>query len=277
MSILRVLLLATSLAVAASAAETVPEPTNAAEAAARNEAAAKAAAELAVIDGKYQAWKSSLATERQAWEDRLAQSLGDFYFTAHKKVKARNPNEETAWDFVVENPSLPRVLLMGDSFSRGYTVPVRRALAGKYNVYRALENCGPTANGIKKLDAWLGDTKWDVIHFNFGIHDRKLPQATYLKNLEQIIARLQKTNAKLIWATTTPIAKDAAKYQPSDIDGMNLAATELMKKNDIAIDDLNAGITPSLSEAQIAGDVHFKASGYDVLGKLVAESILSSR
>jgi hypothetical protein len=75
--------------------------------------------------------------------------------------------------------TLPRVLLIGDSVSRGYTQAVRTALAGKANVHRAPANCGPTASGIKNIEVWLGDGKWDVIHFNFGIHDRNTPLADY--------------------------------------------------------------------------------------------------
>lgn len=45
-------------------------------------------------------------------------------------------------------------------------------MKGAANVHRAPANCGPTASGLKNIDVWLGDGKWDVIHFNFGIHDR---------------------------------------------------------------------------------------------------------
>src|SRR5688572_12316649 len=75
---------------------------------------------------------------------------------------------------IKDDPKLPRVLLIGDSISMGYTVPVRRQLEGKANVHRIPENGGPTINGLKKLDAWLGDGKWDVIHFNWGLHDLRL-------------------------------------------------------------------------------------------------------
>src|SRR5512133_119554 len=74
---------------------------------------------------------------------------------------------------VTDVPGLPRVLLIGDSISMGYTLPVRTLLAGKANVHRPPENCGDTARGVKSLDKWLGDGKWDVIHFNFGLHDLK--------------------------------------------------------------------------------------------------------
>ncbi len=61
---------------------------------------------------------------------------------------------------------------------------------------------------MKKLDVWLGDGKWDVIHFNFGIHDRAAKPADYEQRLETIVTRLKATGAKLIWASTTPIPPD---------------------------------------------------------------------
>jgi len=74
---------------------------------------------------------------------------------------------------ITDQPGLPRVLLIGDSISMGYTLPVRQKLAGKANLHRALENSGDTQRGLQKLDAWLGQGRWDVIHFNFGLHDLK--------------------------------------------------------------------------------------------------------
>src|SRR3954452_21572573 len=55
----------------------------------------------------------------------------------------------------------------------GYTLPVREMLKGVANVHRPPTNCGPTTRGVEQIDAWLGDGKWDVIHFNFGLHDLK--------------------------------------------------------------------------------------------------------
>ncbi len=50
---------------------------------------------------------------------------------------------------------LPRVLLIGDSISMGYTIPTRELLAGKANVHRVPENGGPTSHGAERMDAWL--------------------------------------------------------------------------------------------------------------------------
>ena len=45
---------------------------------------------------------------------------------------------------VDEDPKLPRVLLIGDSITMGYTAPLRELLAGKANVQHPAENCGPS-------------------------------------------------------------------------------------------------------------------------------------
>ncbi|QDV66172.1 SGNH/GDSL hydrolase family protein [Crateriforma conspicua] len=72
--------------------------------------------------------------------------------------------------------SLPNVLLIGDSISIGYTTAVRSQLSGVANVYRPPTNCGPTTRGVEQIDQWLGDRKWDVIHFNFGLHKLTNPR-----------------------------------------------------------------------------------------------------
>lgn len=242
------------------------EPTNAAE------AAAQKAAREAVLDGKYNAAVAALTPEAQAWEKVLQENLGSFYLPLHKQDKVAG--RSNAWDFVVDKPGLPRVLLIGDSVSRGYTQAVRTALDGKMNVHRAPENCGPTANGIKKIEVWLGEGKWDVIHFNFGIHDRNTPVADYKQRLQQLVERMSKTGAKLVWATTTPIPDDLPKNQKAaSIVERNVAAAEVMKGGSVLTDDLFEAVTPKLADFQNPNDVHFNAQGYEFLGKQVASSL----
>jgi hypothetical protein len=124
-------------------------------------------------------------------------------------------------------------------------------------------------------DIWLGDGKWDVIHFNFGIHDRATKPADYEDRLEQIVARLKKTGAKLIWATTTPIPPDT-KDGPTATTAIvekNEIAAQVMQKDGVAIDDLFTFITPHLAQVQNPKDVHYNAEGYKLLGGQVADSI----
>ena len=256
--------------IAAPPAAVQSEPTNAEEAAAK-----KKAAEAAVA-AKYEALVAKLSAEEQAWEKVLQQHLGSFYLPHHQSDKVAG--KSNAWDFVKDDPALPRVLLIGDSVSRGYTAAVRKALAGKANVHRAPANCGPTASGIKNIDAWLtdhpGGGKWDVIHFNFGIHDRGTSVADYTARLEQLVQRMKQTNAKVIWASTTPIPDNPEQKQTAaSIVERNAAAAEVMQKHGVAIDDLFGFITPRLAEMQLPKDVHFKDEGYELLGQQAADSI----
>jgi acyl-CoA thioesterase-1 len=184
---------------------------------------------------------------------------------------------------VTDDPKLPRVLLIGDSISIGYTPAVRELLKGKANVHRIATNGGPTSNGVKNIEAWLGKEKWDVIHFNFGLHDLKVmpdgkhqvERDQYEKNLEALVERFQKTGAKVIWATTTPVPE--GKLTPprnfGDVAEYNAIAAKVVAAHKVAIDDLNAAITPDIKTLQKPHDVHYTADGYKALAAEVAKSI----
>ena len=184
---------------------------------------------------------------------------------------------------ITDEPGLPRVLLIGDSISMGYTLPVRELLKGKANVHRIPANGGPTINGLKNLKTWLGTGKWDVIHFNFGIHDAKfmepekqqVPPADYEKNLREIVKQLQATGARLIWATTTPIPD--GELTPSrkfdKVPTYNAAALKVMTETGVTLNDLNAHITPHLAKLQNPKDVHFNKDGSEFLAKAAAAKI----
>jgi len=195
----------------------------------------------------------------------------------------KKPAKDSVTAPIEDVAGLPRVLLIGDSISMGYTLPVRKLLEGKANVHRIPENGGPTKNGTAKIDKWLGTGKWDVIHFNWGIHDLKIMQdgkrqvepADYEKNLRSLVAKMKATGAKLIWATTTPIpsGKLVPDRQFGQVKEYNDIALKVMKENDVAIDDLNTLITPQLEKLQNPHDVHYKAEGYQFLAKQVAAQI----
>ncbi len=80
---------------------------------------------------------------------------------------------------------LPRVLILGDSISIGYTPFVQDMLKSEAEVVRPTrpngnaENCSGTTLGVTAIDCWLkiGGGKWDVIHVNFGLHDLKRQKA----------------------------------------------------------------------------------------------------
>jgi acyl-CoA thioesterase-1 len=179
--------------------------------------------------------------------------------------------------------ALPRVLIIGDSISMGYTPFLQKELASTVEVVRITENGGPTANGVAKLDSWLGASKWDVIHFNFGLHDLKrmedgqpqVPLPAYENNLRLIVARLRQTGAKLIWASTTPVpeGKVSPPRIPADVPLYNEAAARVMRDNGVAINDLYAHALAELPQWQRPVNVHFTDAGSAALAAKAAASI----
>jgi acyl-CoA thioesterase-1 len=199
---------------------------------------------------------------------------------AKSAAGARQPNPVFAP--LTDDPALPRVLLIGDSISIGYTLATRQALAGKANVHRAPTNCGPTTKGLEELDQWLGKGKWDVIHFNWGLHDlarrdgvkQQVPIEEYQKNLAQLVKRLEETKAKLIWCSTTPVPEGCSPPRANaDAIAYNAVAKKIMDARGIAIDDLYEFALPKLKQIQLPANVHFTPEGSAVLASQVAASI----
>jgi acyl-CoA thioesterase-1 len=199
-------------------------------------------------------------------------------------VADSDSSKNDAMKDIKDEPGLPRVLLVGDSVSIGYTLGVRANLKGKANVHRIPQNGGATEVGLDKMTSWLGDGKWDVIHFNFGLHDAKYSSETtfratreqYADNLRKLISQMKTTGAKLIFATTTPVPKDGILSPTRKFDSIperNKVAAHVMQENGVAIDDLYAVILPVQTKVGRENDVHFGPEGYELLAKAVAESI----
>lgn len=198
----------------------------------------------------------------------------------------------------------PRVLILGDSISMGYTKPVRQLLWGKAQVFRPMrkgrngrmspENCAGTDKGVKNIDRWLAQHggEWDIIHFNFGLHDlkhvhpktgqnsnnpahpRQSEVDDYRAQLARITDSLQKTGAKLIFATTTPYPAGVRPLrEPRDAERYNDAARSLMRERGIAINDLHGFVKPKLARLQQPKNVHFKPQGSSALARQVAKHI----
>jgi acyl-CoA thioesterase-1 len=198
-------------------------------------------------------------------------------------VSANTEPPDPALVQVPEDPHLPRVLIVGDSISMGYTWEVRKLLAGKANVQHPGVNCGPTEFGVQHIHQWIGEKHWDVVYFNFGLHDLKYLDAEgryvtpdkgmqvasikqYQANLRRIVATLKGTGAKLIFATITPVPSGATGRVQGDEIRYNSAAIEVAREMGAEIDDLWSLVNPSLTTLQQPRNVHFTAEGYRVLG-----------
>ena len=210
--------------------------------------------------------------------------------------KARPPKKNSPLGQIEDTPGLPRVLLIGDSISIGYTLPTRQLLKGKVNLHRIPTNGGPTTRGLAEIDKWIGKKKWDVIHFNWGLHDLKymgskgqnlanpkasdskqqVPPAEYEKNLRKLVERLKKTEAKLIWTTTTPVAEGTQGRVKGHSAAYNKIAKKIMDEHEVAIDDLYTLALGQLDKIQRPKNVHFSPEGSKILAHQVANSILKA-
>ena len=196
---------------------------------------------------------------------------------------------------IKDDPGLPRVLLIGDSISIGYTLPTRALLKGKVNLHRIPTNGGPTIKGLEQIDAWLGKKKWDVIHFNWGLHDLKymgpngenlfpkekggkvqVPIQEYEKNLERLVVRLKKTNANLVWRNTTPVPPGSKGRYVGDSVKYNAAAAHVMIRHGIPTHDLFTMSKQRMKEIMLPANVHYTKDGSEVLGREVATVILEA-
>jgi acyl-CoA thioesterase-1 len=199
-----------------------------------------------------------------------------------RKPAPRRPVNESLKP-IEDNPKLPRVLLIGDSISIGYTLPVRELLAERANLHRIPANGSDTRAGLANIDKWLGDGKWDVIHFNWGLHDIKhtddgknpVPLDEYKQNLQKLVDRLQQTGARLIWASTTPVpdSDKAPLRHNSDVLAYNKAALKIMEAEHIAMDDLYTFAKGQIDAIQLPDNVHFSLEGSKTLATRVAASI----
>lgn len=191
------------------------------------------------------------------------------------------------FDKPVDNPDFPRVLILGDSISIGYTPRVRKILNGKANLHRPGTNCRWSAYGDENVLQWIGDKKWDLIHFNFGLWDwygwkqvNKATPQSYAKSLEGIVRKLKKTGAKLVFGVTTPPCVGPEKKVKFIVTeerarAFNRAAEMVMKKNGVAINDLYSVIGKDRAKYQLGeNDVHYNDEGRNLLAAQVSKVII---
>lgn len=235
--------------------------------------------------------RSHYETCKTAWEE-LCGNVGNVY-------------NNDAFKYVHPTNKKPNILLYGDSISIKYTPEARRVLEEKATVFRLFKNGGSSNHFIPNMDkmnevmfmpnlkkGWK--FKWDVIHFNVGLHDLKYLKGkklskegkqvssinVYKDNLNTICKYLKFNypKAKLIFATTTPVPKNAKGRFEGDSIKFNEAAIEVLAKYpDVAINDLYTFTLPHLEEwAQEPGNVHYNELGFNEQGKEVGRRIVEN-
>ena len=191
-------------------------------------------------------------------------------------------HENTEWSIYYgfhltdANRGLPRVLLVGDSICNGYQRDVAQILAGKMNVsYWVSSYCVTSPGYLKRLALCLDEAKYDVVHFNNGLHSLGTPTDDWAKGLEAALnlIRARQPSARIIWTTSTPL-KDAKRTEKAR--ALNAAAADIVKRlGNIATDDLFALLDPLDREQNWSDTYHHKPPVRKKEADQVAASVMA--
>ena len=187
---------------------------------------------------------------------------------------------EWTWTDRPDSPvaTLPNVLLVGDSTTRGYYPATAKELIGVANVYLFATSASSgdprLPNQLRNYFSTMG-LFFAVIHFNNGMHGWGYTEQQYAESLPDMIEAISEgaPRAELIWATTTPVLHDSTNGQSTNarIAERNLQAAALMNRYKIPVDDQYTLMLkhPDLHD----GDVHFTEEGSSLQAAQVAASI----
>lgn len=202
--------------------------------------------------------------------------------------------EAKEFRYVEDDPTLPMVLLLGDSISIGTWIPFQETYGGTLaNIHTAPTNCGPFSKYENALEAWLGNAAWDIIQVNVGLHHlahyrwRDDLAEAFDAGLKSVISKLREhsPDATIVFALTTPSPFDTpdtapneqicigpaaqnwmrvleAAYPPGMVSMINDRARTIAAEMGVLINDRYSAVLPTLNMDQIPCDIHFFEDGY---------------
>lgn len=199
---------------------------------------------------------------------------------APKHIVRENIEWLDVWMPNTNDHDLPRVLLIGDSITRGYGRQVEAALKGKAYVSRMATSMSLGDPGLlDEIRLVLRKQAFDVIHFNNGMHGNGYSESEYAAAIPALLAALHRhaPKAKLIWASTTDVRQrnrlEEVDPKTARLIERNRAAEQIVRKRNIPIDDLFS-LVAGHPEYHAQDGVHFNEKGSEILAAQVAESIL---
>jgi len=193
------------------------------------------------------------------------------------------PREGAEWVTLTipsaDSTDLPRVLLLGDSITSNYYDSVCRHLKGKAYVVRLATSFFVTDPMLlHQVKSVLAAMKFDVVQFNNGLHGMSHTDDEYAKGLSVLLQTIREAapDAKLMWASSTPMSESNHFDQPSHdmprVMERNRIALDLMTRENIPVDDLYALMLPH-SDLHVPDGAHWIAQGEDLQGAQVADQV----
>jgi lysophospholipase L1-like esterase len=181
----------------------------------------------------------------------------------------------------MDKKDLPQVLLLGDSITQAYYEDVSADLKGKAYVGYLTSSLSVGDPMLpRQIALVLKNYRFDVIHFNNGLHGKGYTEEEYARFLPQFVKTLQSNagTAKLIWTSSTPVreVKDVSEFAPftKRVAVRNEIAADYIRKAGIPIDNLYGAVLHH-PEYYLGGDgTHPNPQGRVAEARDVATSIL---
>ena len=184
------------------------------------------------------------------------------------------------WVTDADKDDLPRVLLIGDSITRGYFGEVEKQLLGKaYCARLTTSKCVSDPSFPDEVKLLLKQYRFTVIHFNNGLHGWGYSKDQYRYGLLRLMDTFKEhaAGAKLIWATTTPVRDrenlERTGERTERVRVRNQIAAEIMDARGIPTNDL-FGLVEQHTEFFSGDGVHYNGKGKEAQAAAVAENVL---
>ena len=135
--------------------------------------------------------------------------------------------------------------------------------------------CVTSPGYLKRLELCLDEAKYDVIHFNNGLHSLGTPTDDWAKGLEAALRliREKQPSARIVWATSTPL-KDPGRTAKAR--ALNAAAADVVKRlGGIETNDLFSLLDPLDREQNWSDTYHHKAPTRAKEAEQVAASVMA--
>ena len=211
---------------------------------------------------------------------------------------ARAPSDGKTWRLdraVLNDPSRPRVLLVGDSILNGYLNTVIKSLQGKAYVDAWVNPYCQSDKFNQALGEVLDKGPYDVVHINVGLHgfqkDRIVPGQTEkqpripMDQFEPLtkafveVIRTKNPKAKIIWASTTPIT---VKDKPTELDPdlnpiiieHNRLAAKVMDEMHVPVNDFYGMLVGRLDLKR--NELHWTGPAYTIIGNACSDSVIKA-
>ena len=204
---------------------------------------------------------------------------------------------------------MKNLLLLGDSIRVGYCNFVKEMLEARANVFFPEDNCRFAQYTLRELQRWVADyPEIDVVHWNNGLWDSAhlsisgsgddgeaagvtmkpanvsadyrydeeavTPPEIYEYMLNRVVIRIKQLcpNARIVFATTTPVIEEQATniYRSNaEVDLYNDIARNVMKKHNVMVNELG-DFAKTLSVEYRRDWVHYNDEGSRLLaGEIV--------